>query len=328
MGLRRFLVFVLVVAVELGAIGYFAISYFVYDELSHAEAHCGGRFGSSAPDAFSIDGIATAPYLMPDHEEVRFPSRDEGITISGWLVPVLPPDVGPAVEAPTVIVVHGLSSCKREPLNLLIAGMLHRNGFDVLLIDLRDHGESTIEDGRYAGGTEEYRDVLGAWDWLIRERGVTPGRIGLLGTSLGAATVLIAAGEEPFVAAVWEDSSYAEIDAAIRAELTRNGYPTILAPGGVLVARLVSGDDLTRPSPAGAVAKQDGRPIFITHGEADERVKIEWARDLAEVVRAHGGSVGLWIVPGAGHVEAARLHPDEYERRLAGFFGAALGGTP
>ena len=328
MSLRRFLVFVLVVAVELGAIGYFAISYFVYDELSNAEAHCGGRFGLSAPDDFSIEGIATAPYLMPEYEEVRFPSRDEGITISGWFVPVLPPDVGPAVEAPTVIVVHGLSSCKREPLNLLIAGMLHRNGFDVLLIDLRDHGESTIEDGRYAGGTEEYRDALGAWDWLVNVPGAKPARIGLLGTSLGAATVLIAAGEEPSVAAVWEDSSYAEIDVAIRAELTRNGYPTILAPGGVLVARLVSGDDLTRPSPAGAVAKLNGRPIFITHGEADARLSVQYARDLAAIARANGGSVELWIVPGAGHVDAARLHSDEYERRLAEFFGAALGRAP
>lgn len=170
--------------------------------------------------------------------------------------------------------------------------------------------------------------MLGAWDWLIRERGLVPGRIGLLGTSLGAATVLIAAGEEPSVAAVWEDSSYAEIDVAIRAELTRNGYPTILAPGGVLVARLVSGDDLTRPSPAGAVARLNGRPIFITHGEADARLSVQYARDLAAIVRANGGSVEPWLVPGVGHVDAARLHTDEYERRLAAFFGAARDGTP
>lgn len=113
---------------ERTAVDFFLYSYLVYDQLSRAEAHCGGRFGSSAPDAFSIEAIDTAPYLMPDYEEVHFPSRDEGITISGWFVPVLPPDVGPAVEAPTVIVVHGLSSCKREPLNLLIAGMLHGTG--------------------------------------------------------------------------------------------------------------------------------------------------------------------------------------------------------
>ena len=41
------------------------------------------------------------------------------------------------------------------------AGMLWRNGFNVLLIDLRDTGDSTFQDGRSTIGNEEHRDVLG-----------------------------------------------------------------------------------------------------------------------------------------------------------------------
>ena len=107
--------------------------------------------------------------------------------------------------------------------------MLHRNGFSVLLIDLRDHGDSTREDGRFAGGTDEYRDVLGAWDWLRTEQGLPPASIGLLGISLGAATVLLATGQEPAVAAVWEDSSYADLGTAIDAELKRRGVSDVPA---------------------------------------------------------------------------------------------------
>jgi dipeptidyl aminopeptidase/acylaminoacyl peptidase len=202
--------------------------------------------------------------------------------------------------------------------------MLGRGGFSVLVIDLRDHGDSTLEDGRFAGGTEEYLDVLGAWDWLQRDRGVPAARIGLLGISLGAATTLIAAGEEPRVAAVWEDSSYADIGVAIRAELARNGYPSFLEAGGVAMARLLSGDDLASLSPLAAVRRLDGRPLFVTHGTADSRLSVDYARDLIAAVEADGGSVGSWIVPGAEHTEAMFLDPAGYERRLVRFFGTSL----
>jgi dipeptidyl aminopeptidase/acylaminoacyl peptidase len=263
------------------------------------------------------EGFDTTPYFMPEPESVSFPGRDPGIEISGWYVSADP-------AAPAVVVVHGHSACKRDHGVLLPAGMLHRQGLSVLLIDLRDHGDSTFEDGRYAGGTEEYRDVLGAWDWLQTAKGLSADRIGLLGISLGAATVLIASGEEPGVAATWEDSSYADIEVAIRAELVRNHYPTILAPGGVLMARLLSGDDLASLSPIGAVRKIGARPLFITHGTADQRLSVDYAHDLEEARRAAGGTVESWIVPGAGHTEAMLLQPDEYERRLVDFFNRTI----
>ena len=95
-----------------------------------------------------------------------------------------------------MILVHGLKSCRRDENVLMPAGMLRRHGFGVLLIDLRDHGDSDDEDLRFAGGTEEYLDVLGAWDWLAAQ-GVPKDRIGILGMSFGAATTVIAGGEEP-----------------------------------------------------------------------------------------------------------------------------------
>ena len=70
-------------------------------------------------------------------------------------------------NAPVVIVVHGLRVSKYDPDMLTVAGMLHKTGFNVLLFDLRDHGKSTIEDGRVSIGTKEYRDVIASVDWLI-----------------------------------------------------------------------------------------------------------------------------------------------------------------
>jgi dipeptidyl aminopeptidase/acylaminoacyl peptidase len=311
--------------------GYGAASAVVYDTLTKVSGDCPVAWERNDPTNFELlahDGgpvddhedFDTSPYLMPEPEVVTIPSRDAGIEISGWYVPAASPD------APTVIVVHGLTACKRDHAVLLPAGMLHRNGFAVLLIDLRDHGDSTFEDGRYAAGTEEYRDVLGAWDWLQSAKGAPADRIGLVGISLGAATTLIATGHEPGVAATWEDSSYADLPSIIRDELTRSGYPTFLDVGATTAARLLSGDDLTSYSPLDGVAALDGRPIFITHGDDDERIAVRYGHELAAAAEAAGSHPETWFVPGSGHTEAMLDHPDEYERRLVDFFRHTIGG--
>jgi hypothetical protein len=323
---RRRLVLVLAAVVAGLSVAYLGASYVVYDKLSRTMALCRGVADSldNTPAEFALpatDHVDTTPYLMPTFEDVRFASRGEaGITIAAFWIPA---DVEDETTAPAVVMVPGLEGCRRDPTNLLVAGMLHRHDVSVLLIDLRDHGDSTVEDGRFAGGTDEYRDVLGGWDWLV-SRGIPTDRIGLVGFSLGAATVMIAFGEEPRVAAVWEDSSFGDIGEATRAELIRNGYPEFLEWGGLAFARLF-GDDLRSKSPLEAAGRAGFRPVFITHGSLDDRLTMQWAYDLAAAVWSGGGRTEPWIVPGMGHTKALVRMPVEYERRLAEFFASALG---
>jgi dipeptidyl aminopeptidase/acylaminoacyl peptidase len=317
---RRRAALAIVVLLLLGIAGYTYASLVIYDDLSLTVAHCAGRFADNNPSSFTATGVDTAPFVMPDYQSVTFASRDPGIDMSAWYIPT---DKAPA--APAVVLVHGHDSCKREDRMLLAAGMLHRDGIAVLLVDLRNHGDSTVVNGRFAGGTREYRDALAGFDWLVDERGFDAHHVGLFGMSLGAATALIATGEEPRVAAVWSDSSYADLDVAVQAELARNGYPSFFRYGGYLMAEMRSGDDLLSLSPIDAVAKLNGRPIFITHGSADTRLSPTYAFDLASAVRADGGSVEPWIVPGAEHTQAVVLQPAEYQRRLDAFFNTAIG---
>ncbi len=316
---RKAILIIVIVIVGLLVVGYGVAGAMIYNTLSDVSQTCTARLNNNTPSAFTVEDMDTSALAMEDYEDVSFPSRDPNIAISGWYVPA-----ENEADAPAVILVHGLRSCKYSTEVLLPGGMLHNAGFNVLLIDMRDHGDSTVEDRRYAGGTEEYRDVLGAWDWLIAENGIPAERIGLFGTSLGAATVMIAAGEEPRVAAVWGDSGFADINDAIVAELSRNGYPTFLASSASLMSQVIAGDNITGFSPLAAMAKLDGRPIFITHGDADTRLSVQYASDLAEAVRAAGGEVEPWIVPGSGHVSAMFDHPDEYETRLVTFFRESL----
>ncbi|TME81604.1 MAG: alpha/beta hydrolase, partial [Chloroflexi bacterium] len=231
--LRRHLrVWLLIAVVVVLGGAYLYVGTRIYDELSVVHAGCDGRWQGQTPANFSVGGVDMTGLRMPGYEDVRIPSRDPGVTLSSWFVP------SAVANAPAVVVVHGMNSCKREARILLAAGLLHRHGFSVLLMDMRNHGDSTVQNGHYAGGTKEYRDVLGAWDWLVSTSGLSPHHVGLMGFSLGAATVLIATGEEQRVAATWEDSSYAEVGETIRAELARKGYPTWLEYAGYTAARI------------------------------------------------------------------------------------------
>jgi dipeptidyl aminopeptidase/acylaminoacyl peptidase len=307
--------------------GYGVGSVIVYERLTSI-GPCPGAWDANDPthfDAIGADGaplggdvLDTAPYRMPAPENVRIQSRDSGIELAGWFIAAADPD------APVVIVVHGRGACRRDPTALLPAGMLHRGGFGVLMVDLREHGESTIEDGHFAAGTDEYRDLLGAWDWLQRQKLVRAERIGLVGVSLGAATVLIAAGREPAVAAVWADSSYADLQEFIRDELGRQGWPTFLDVGTVIAGRILHGDDLAAISPLDSVRSLAGRPLFITHGEADVVIDVRHGRELAAAAGASGSAVETWFVDGSGHTLAMVDRATGYEERLVTFFRGAL----
>ena len=206
------------VVLALGVAGYAGVSYYGYDQLTAATPHCNNRFPDAyTPANFGTEGIApafteggfdTGPYAMPGYQEVSFPSRDARqprLTIRAWWVPA------EEAGAPAVIVVHGRNSCRHDPVVLLPAGMLARNGFSVLMMDMRDQGDSDIEDGRSGWGSEEYLDVLGAWDWLQSAQGLQASRIGLMGESLGASSAIIAMGEEQAIAATWADSGFADL---------------------------------------------------------------------------------------------------------------------
>jgi dipeptidyl aminopeptidase/acylaminoacyl peptidase len=324
-------------AAAAAVVGYAAASWRLYDLVSASTPHCGTgpdgqpRFGGVTPAAFGPEGLPpeigrlvdTARYAMADYRDVTVRSRD-GTSLAAWWVP------GPRPDSPAVVVVHGVGSCKRDPVILLPAGMLHRNGFAVLLVDLGDQGESAARDGRITGGVRERFDVLGAWDWL-RATGLAADRIGLFGESNGAATVLQATATEPLVAAVWSDSSYADPWTAVREEVRRHGFPDLFVPGAV-VWGLLHGIDLDRARPIDAMAAIGSRPVMLVHGALDTRFDVHHVRDLAAALvaargEARGPDFGPWIVPGAEHLRSSYVAAPEYERRLVAFFGDALG-TP
>jgi len=310
-------VLVLGVAVVLvSAVLYGVGAYLVYDEVSRTADPDAGRYDDVTPSSleFTEGGVPYdfSRFETDDYSDEVFPSRDPEIQVHAWLLPG-------ETDGPAIVVSHGLRASRHDPAALVPAAMLHAHGYTVVVIDLRDHGDSTFEDGRYAGGSEEQAEVLGAYDWLV-SRGVSNDRIGLFGTSMGAGATLIAAAIRPGIRAVWEDSSYADTQTRIREELSQRGYPELLAPAAPIVAKLVAGDDLSAWTPLNAVEAMSGSGLFIAHGADDNVTYVHHARDLYDAAQSGGLDAEMWIAPEMGHTEAYKRLSDEYETRLVHFF--------
>jgi dipeptidyl aminopeptidase/acylaminoacyl peptidase len=313
-----FLIPSVMMALIISYLGTTWIAYLILSSLvDGSKRHAGNTPGEFEDQDDTWPNFNFSAYYMPDYETVRFPSRQEEIEIDGWYVEASP-------GAPAVIIVHGFGGCKKDHTVLTPAGMLWHAGFNVLMIDVRDVGDSTKEDGRSAFGNEEYLDVLGAWDWLVRARGIPPDRIGLMGNSLGAGTALIAFGEEPQVAAVFVDSPFDNFLQVLEEESQRLYLSSFLIPGGILAARVISSNNLLAHQPADAIYQARERPIFILHGTDDQRIGVHHAFQLQKKAEAAGAHATFWIPEGVDHLQAAALCTDEYEVRLVAFFQTTL----
>lgn len=265
------------------------------------------------PDVVTVDA---APYRFSDAQEVKIPSRTSGISLGGWWAAPTKP------ETRAVVVVHGKLSCRHDPAVLLPAGMLHKAGFGVLIIDLRNHGTSDRDNGHWAGGTDEWQDVLGAFDWL-RGRGIPAASIGFAGYSMGAGATVYALGHEATAAAAWLDSPYADI---MSMSLKVAGpIKAVLVPGAMVMGQVLGGDPLLGETPEDVFeTRLAGRPVAIVHGDADETIPVEQGKQLAAAAAVGGTKVTPWIVAGAGHIESAFLQTAEYARRMTVFFRTSL----
>jgi dipeptidyl aminopeptidase/acylaminoacyl peptidase len=293
----------------------------LFAALADVRGSC-GQHAANRPDRILFDDgwppIDLSHYAMPDYERVRFPSRQPGINIAGWWVPGKP-------DAPAVILVHGIGGCKSAIDVLVPAGMLWRNGFSVLLIDVRNVGDSDSDNGWTSAGNKEYLDVLGAWDWLVQEKAYAPERIGLFGASLGGATALYALSEEPRVAALFLESTYAHLTEAFADNLRENGLPLFLANPAIVMGNLVNRGNLLKHDPLSAIRTADKRPVYIVHSQADQRISIREAEELAAAARAAGVNVTTWFPARSKHLQTPALYPEEFEQRLVGFFRESLG---
>jgi dipeptidyl aminopeptidase/acylaminoacyl peptidase len=242
----------------------------------------------------------------------------EGIDLSAWWITPL------ESNGKTVIVTHGIGTSRRDFNALLPSSMLVKRGFNVLLVDTRDAGESTCTDGRHSAGQEESDDFAVVADWLVAEKSVKPESLGMFGVSGGAvATSLLPAKTETVSAFAMEGTIF-DFNAAATKEVEFQGFPGFLWQLALVSAQIFHGVNLTETSVTSAIDAAGDRPMLVLHGDADQRLAYQSSLDFVEYAKSVGGNVQLETFSGADHTEGMLTETDRYADELASFFEANL----
>jgi len=218
-----------------------------------------------------------------------------------------------------VILLHGVSDNR---LGMYGYGQwLLANHYSVLLPDARAHGLS-------GGGIASYglleSDDIHRWaNWI--EDNERPRCVFGFGESMGAAQILQSLSKEPRFCAVVAESPF---ETFREVSYARFGRPFHAGPWlgrtffwptdevGILYVRLTYGLDMDSASPEQAV-RGSKVPVLLIHGTSDRNIPFYNSEDIHATNPSHAV---LWLVPGAAHCGAHQVSPEEFDRRILGWF--------
>ena len=192
------------------------------------------------------------------------------------------------------------------------ARMYLQLGFDVLVYDLRGHGENSPDFCSYA--VRESRDL----NALIQDtRRRNPGLrfLGIHGESLGGATSIASLREHPDIDFVVDDCGFSEISSILKSGMRRLHIPVCLFPLVSLGARLRYGLFFHEMRPIDSL-RGNTVPILFVHGLADDFIPPCHSETMA---RANPARSELFLVPGAAHARSIFTDPEGYARAVAAF---------
>jgi fermentation-respiration switch protein FrsA (DUF1100 family) len=213
------------------------------------------------------------------------------------------------------LLLHGVRADRRDMLSRAL--FLHALGYSVLLIDFQAHGESP--GAHITFGDLESLDAFAAVEFL---RSTVPSeRIGAIGVSLGAASLVLA--RKPLhLDAVVLESMYPTVEEAVADRLTLHlgSWAATAAPLLLTQMKPRLGIGPERLRPVDRMVELHA-PLLLIHGARDEHTRPAEAR---RVFAAAGEPKTFWEVPGAAHVNLHRFAKAEYERRIAAWFDRYL----
>ena len=241
-------------------------------------------------------------------QTVRIPTNS-GEYLAGWFSRGNPGSGG-------VLLLHGVGADRRQVLDR--ARFLHREGYSALLVDLPAHGESS--GARITFGAREGKAVRTALNFLRGQLGPQE-KIGVIGVSLGAASLVLAKLDQPPNAVVLE-SMYPTITEAVANRLdlavgpAARHFTTLLT--WQLPLRLGIWPSELEPLTA---LPSLGSPVLIVSGDRDLHTTLAETKRLFQ---AASEPKDLWIVEGAAHVDLYAFSPEVYESKISGFLSRYL----
>ena len=232
------------------------------------------------------------------YEDARFTTTD-GVQLHGWFIPA--PGSESSENSDTLLWFHGNAGNISHRLDNLLL-LSRRLNINILIFDYRGYGNShgkPSEPGLYA-------DAEAALAYLRSRPDIDATRLTLFGRSLGCAVAVDLATRHPVKAVILE-SPFTSIDAMAR---HMRGKLTSLIPTSWLIRSQF--DSLSKIPNIHA-------PILIIHGDQDDIVPIQMARELYAAANA---PKQFHPIPGAGHNDVVLTGGDAYFAALKDFISA------
>ncbi|MBI3396289.1 MAG: alpha/beta fold hydrolase [Spirochaetia bacterium] len=247
-------------------------------------------------------------------QDVEFQTSDN-VTIRGWYVPGRP-------DAPGVLLVHGRGATRYEGMRYLPS--LHARGFSVLLIDLRNCGQS--QKTFNSMGYHERKDVHGAIDYLLVTKKLPAA--GAFGFSMGGAATILAAAEDSRIRAVVVEGAFADVDNVIAEGAMRDFHmPRFPLLPVVEVLYAWRGNlSISELRPVDKIALISPRPVFVIHPFDDDTVPYHHGLELFQAAKE---PKQMWSVENPGklprtHTRAWQLDKARAEKEIPDFFERSL----
>ena len=212
------------------------------------------------------------------------------------------------------MVVHGGGGDRTGALRH--AELLGRHGYGVLVYDSRGRGES--EGSPNALGWDWEKDVAGALTFLSEQPDVDNARVGGLGLSTGADVLIEVATTHRELKAVVSDGATARSFDDVR-NLVGFDETTPFFWTFTTAVRAFAGSAPGEPLEELAARVTPTPLLLIASGNAQR--EAEYNMLYAEAALE---PVELWAIPDGTHTAAIRERPNEYERRVIGFFARTL----
>jgi uncharacterized protein len=201
------------------------------------------------------------------------------------------------MDRPIVILLHGNGGCRTGL--LAQAEWLVHQGYGVLLVTLRAHGDST---GEYNdAGYSARHDVVTAVQWLKSQ---AAGRhIVIWGQSLGgAAAVMAAEANQADVDGYILECVYSDLKTAVhnRLELSLPSGLIGVAYTGLWLVSPWTAPYLTETAPVVAAGKiPKGIPVLLLAGGEDRRAEVSESEAIAQRI---GTNAEVVVFPTSGHL--------------------------
>ena len=211
------------------------------------------------------------------------------------------------------IILHGYRSSPDSVIS--IGRHFSKEGYNVLIPYMRATGES---EGEYIGMGWLDKDDLQCWINKIIEQN-NNANIVLHGSSMGAATVLMASGDDlpSNVKAIIEDSGYTSVWDIFASEAkVRFGLPEFPVLNMFeIFANFRAKYDIKKASALEQVKKAN-IPILFIHGDSDDFVPEYMCEQLYNAANCKKEKL---IIQGAGHTESRYKEPETYYNKIFEF---------